>query len=233
MPCVAPGEVVRGARRRKFLESIQAQVTMLDQCLAECLYSLKVDTGIHPPGRNPPTGKYFTLPSSGFGVERGCLGEVVSLVGDCRPPPPGNPRRPTPEQCVRRLRGEHSIQNGKSYPGGPCFTSKHCKDGEIDRPDSQAVYFRINHPSPFCPPSPALGGGAGGGGVGHYVSVLKPAISGNLKELAFTQYFKNNRSYFSCLGYEPVLEFVHACSHLCGLERDIPPSIAITNVLIT
>jgi len=38
---------------------------------------------------------FFTLHSSSFRVMCGRLGEVESLVGDCRTPPPGNPRQPT------------------------------------------------------------------------------------------------------------------------------------------
>jgi len=47
----------------------------------------------------------FIQHSSGLKVERGRLGEVESLVGDCRPPPPDNPRQPTAGSNVNQLSG--------------------------------------------------------------------------------------------------------------------------------
>jgi len=48
---------------------------------------------------------YFIQHSSGFRVERGRLGEVESLVGDCRPPPPDNPHQPTTWSSINLLSG--------------------------------------------------------------------------------------------------------------------------------
>ena len=66
----------------------------------------------------------FTLESSGFRAGRGRLGEVVSLVGDCRPPPPGNPRRPASPIFT----GEPVERSGR-YPGGSCFTPNESQNG--------------------------------------------------------------------------------------------------------
>jgi hypothetical protein len=54
----------------------------------------------------------FTLQFSGFWVERGGLGEVVSLVGDCRPPPPS----------IQLCRvGSEADEDGRLRQGGILF----------------------------------------------------------------------------------------------------------------
>jgi hypothetical protein len=62
------------------------------------LFNLPVATNIH-------SFSSFTLQIPCVMVKRGRLGEVESLVGDCRPPPPGNPHRPTTRACVIRWSG--------------------------------------------------------------------------------------------------------------------------------
>ena len=49
--------------------------------------------------------KIFSLHSSSYRVMRGRLGEVESLVGDCRPPPPGNPRQPSIQSSINLRNG--------------------------------------------------------------------------------------------------------------------------------
>ncbi len=71
----------------------------------------------------------FTQLLSGIGVERGRLGEVVSLVGDCRPPPPGNPHRPP-----MRVGGECGGSRGyycALIKGAPVFPQLCGKSGEL------------------------------------------------------------------------------------------------------
>jgi hypothetical protein len=48
---------------------------------------------------------YFIQHSSGFRVERGRLGEVESLVGDCWPPPPDNPHQLITRSSINLLSG--------------------------------------------------------------------------------------------------------------------------------
>ncbi len=203
MPCAAPGEFAWGALRRKFLESAKAMVRVKNRCLVVSPYSLGMDKPVHPHGSKASTNRTFTQHSSGFGVERGCKGVVVSLVGDCRPPPPGNPHRPTTWRCTCGLRVGTGINMDKTMARESGFISKAKQGGRFDGPNSIAISYNTR------------------------------SITSNLKELNPSQYFKNTRSYFYCMWVYTVLEFQHDNSHLCGLEVDKPPSIAVTNVLKT
>ena len=105
----------------------------------------------------------FTLQSSGIGVEQGRLGEVVSLVGDCRPPPPGNPRRPAFSIGVGNRWG---LKDQGS--GGAIFSREISKNGEIEllcsnKPSlyeyrckanlkelNKSQYFKKNRSSFYC-----------------------------------------------------------------------------------
>jgi len=49
---------------------------------------------------------YLIQHSSGFRVESGRLGEVESLVGDCRPPPPDNPHQLITRSSINCISGE-------------------------------------------------------------------------------------------------------------------------------
>jgi hypothetical protein len=95
MPRAAPGDIVRGALRRNFPENLRVSVCNSDGYTIICPYRLRMESLFHPHGSRSTKWSYFTQQLSCFEVEGGCLGEVVSLVGDCRPPPPGNPRRPS------------------------------------------------------------------------------------------------------------------------------------------
>ncbi len=201
MPRAAPGDIARGALRRKLPEDLRVSVCNSDRYLSS--YSYRLDKEISLLHHKSRSNKccHFTLHSSGFGVERGRLGEVVSLVGDCRPPPPGNPHRPTiPMSSINWVGGRH-LSPPPVGSGSIGFTSVKPKNGGFFLPVSMHCSFNSN------------------------------PLNTNLKDLNYIEYFKNNRSYFSCAGKNPVLKFEHFHSHLCGFNQVEPPSIAITNVL--
>jgi hypothetical protein len=102
MPRAEPGVIAREAQRRKLLWNYWVPVAAVDRNL-RCSTSGR--GAFLSPGVDQKNGFLFTLHLSGSWVERGCLGEVESLVGDCRPPPPGNPRRPTRRRLVTRSCG--------------------------------------------------------------------------------------------------------------------------------
>jgi hypothetical protein len=157
----------------------------------------------HPYGSRFGKWCYFTQQFSGFEVERGRLGEVVSLVGDCRPPPPGNPHRLTPHNFIDEWWDGWQMSRARADMGSNIISSK-------------VSNFGTNILT-----------------VWKHYSFNNPQFTHNLKELNKLQYFKNNRSYSSCVVKKHVLEFSHFHSHLCGLREVEPPSIAITNVLET
>jgi hypothetical protein len=201
MPRAAPGDTARVALRRNFPENLRVSASNSDRYTFISPYRLGMETFAHPTGSRSNKWCYFTLPISFFEVELGRLGEVVSLVGDCRTPPPGNPRRPTPTLSHDIVWDGRSKNSAPTTKGSIIITSKDNKTGE----DLVTVWKA-------CSFNNAL--------VNH-----------NLKKLNSFQYFKNKCSYFSCMGKKLVLKFAHLHSHLCGLRVVEPPSIAITNVL--
>ncbi len=144
---------------------------------------------------------YFTPHFSFFEVERVRLGEVVSLVGDCRPPPPGNPRRPASSEYSGQGSEKAWTRHGITS-AGRIFITPNCKNygGEY-----LILWKRCS-----------------------FNNLRK---RNNLKKLNNLQYFKKNGSYFSCTWTKHVLKFSCLHSHLCGLRGVESPSIAITNVL--
>jgi hypothetical protein len=203
LPRTAPGNNAMGALRRDLPDQVQATVRYSDSCLVRCPGNSEMEVDLHRYGYQSQQWCSFTLQFSGFGVERGVLGEVVSLVGDCRPPPPGNPHRPiTPVYCKAGLGGQR-VRTARAVMGGFCFTAGNSKSGEL-LPSGWMQHSFNNNQKPH-----------------------------NLKELTIPQYFKNNRSYSSCMGRKHVLEFLHFHCHLCGQLVVEPPPIAITNVLET
>ena len=144
---------------------------------------------------------YFAQHSSGRGVELGRLGEVESLVGDCRPPPPGNPRRLTVlSSCESKSGGrlKSPVQPGRGF-----YVFNHAWQRK------GVVYLPIRMHS----------------------SLNITKIHRNLKRLNKTENFKNTYSYFSCNARCNVLKFGIFHYHLYGAWLVEPPSIAITNVL--
>lgn len=203
MPRAAPGDIARWALRRKLPEYLRVSVCNSDRYLSRYPYRLRKETYLRLYKCRSNKRCYFTLHSSGFEVERGRLGEVVSLVGDCRPPPPGNPHRPTTPVNISNWVGGRHISLAEVGRGSVLFISKKQKNGGVFLPVRMYSTLNINQ------------------------------IPTNLKDLNYCEYFKNNRSYFYCIGSNPVLEFEHLHSHLCGFGDVEPPSIAITNVLET
>ncbi len=203
MPRAAPGRNARGALRRDHPDQLQATVKYSDSCQVRCPYSPVMGMVLYQYGCRSQQWCSFTLQFSGFGVERCVLGEVVSLVGDCRPPPPGNPRRPiTPVYYITGRDGRR-VRTARAVMGGYWFTARSPKSGEVF-PSGWVLRSFKYHQKPH-----------------------------NLKELNNPQYFKNNRSYSSCVRRKHVLKFLHFHSHLCGQLGVAPPPIAITNVLET
>lgn len=167
MSCAAPGGNARGGLRRAVYRELRTSACDLGRRPRKCLNLSGMGVYFLPCRQSTNYWWSFTLQLSGFGVERGRLGEVVSLVGDCRPPPPGNPRRPaymgkssTPN---RQLFGGSSL-----YAGGIRFTPKCSEDGDIRSSSSlhsslyeyqnkhnlkelkNPQYFKKNHSSFSC-----------------------------------------------------------------------------------
>ena len=94
MPRAAPGVLARGALRR--IIPGETGVSVQDMARYVEGFSLQQDCWfcIQPGLQNKPINDYLILHSSILQVDHGRLGEMVSMAGDCRPPPPGNPRLP-------------------------------------------------------------------------------------------------------------------------------------------
>jgi hypothetical protein len=177
MPRAAPGESAWVALHRKVPERKGSPVRFRDRRYSRHIYRWEMEDCLHPSGNPMQSWCTFTLDNFGYGVERGCLGEVVSLVGDCRPPPPGNPHRPP----FQKQKTAQEWGAGKDHLNFNQRSSYHkLKDtthGEI----------LLDNSTPF--------------------TFNKYSHRQNLKELNRFQYFKINRSFFSCTGKCPVLEF--------------------------
>ena len=201
MPSAAPGVIARAAMR---------QLTPKKTCLpdlqsirvgAECLLSPGSGSRCSPGVQHSARGFYFTRLLSVIRVARGRLGEVESLVGDCRPPPPGNPHRPP------TTRGNVCSGVGMGQlPSNPTarfllFHPRRHKNGGIFFSDYLLLtfkYFKIHH---------------------------------NLKKLIPRNNFKNINSFFPCTDICSVLEFRCSSYHLYGVLVEETPPIALTNVL--
>ena len=200
MPRAAPGVDAWGVVRRKILNYSLVPGDCSGRRQDKRLYRSGMEFCLHPPGRNNPLIGCFTLPLSDFGVG-GRLGEVVSLVGDCRPPPPGNPHQPPNPNRVGDWMGEKAESSRKKLRRSTQYLNLTRSLG--------GIIFLIQMNVSFN-------------------SIIKV---GNLKILKSFEYFKEKRSYFSCTENVPVLEFGSFHSHLCGRLEVKPLSIAITNVL--
>ena len=173
----APGEDARGALRRKFIGNPRISVVYHDGYTRINLYPGRMGNHLHPAGSRSNHGSTFTRKISSSEVELGRLGEVVSLVGDCRPPPPGNPRRPiTPGSIPTGSQGKYQNQPGACLVGS--FFS-------VNVLNTGGFFLTVWKQSSF----------------NNYRKIT------NLKELNKFQYFKNNCSFSSCMRCMHVLKF--------------------------
>lgn len=201
MPRTAPGVIVRGRLRRKYPKYHGVSVTYADRCWSQRPHRAGMGNDLYSFEQGAEKCGCFTRDSCDIGVVCGRLGEVVSLVGDCRPPPPGSPHRPTKlndgiHQVIQKWKNSAAMGSGDLR-----FSPRGSKNGGIHRSIGKLYTFNMS------------------------------STKGNLKILVSTEYFKNTRSYYYCLSKVPVLEFEHFRSYLYGLHRAEPLSIAITNVL--
>jgi hypothetical protein len=123
MTRAAPGVFARGRLRRKLPEYLEESDGSTARCWSKFLYRRGMVRDLHPNGNGPKKCGIFTQDLSGNGVGCGRLGEVVSLVGDCRPPPPGNPRRPSYVGC-RNPAGSRQTSSVEMDRGKRLFSSK-------------------------------------------------------------------------------------------------------------
>jgi hypothetical protein len=200
MPRAAPGVIARLAMRRI---SKGHQYILADKIIRqEEEYSRPKRRGIRY-YLDEQKRYYFAQHSSGLGVKLGRLGEVESLVGDCRPPPPGNPRRLTILSSYKDKSGGRFMNPVQTGRGFYVFTPVWERKG--------AVYLPIRKHSTL--------------------NITKSHRY--LKRLNKTENFKNTYSYSSCMDRCSVLKFGIFHYHLYGVWLVEPPSIAITNVLGT
>ena len=177
MPRAAPGDNARWAVRRKLPGYLEEPDHHSGGLLPKCPYRSGIGYYLHRSSYGSLKETTWTQLLSVYGVERGRLGTVASLVGDCRPPPPGNPHRPLhPNGRVNR------------YPGNP---QKPVKESL-----KTAQFASIMH---------KIGGITNP--VKTHFSFNKRLIPGNLKILNSAEYFKKNRSSYYCTEKKPVLEF--------------------------
>ena len=203
MPSAAPGVTARGALRQINPETSWIPAQLSGRTKEGCSSFQGRETEFRPDERRLHSWFYFTRHLSVFGVECGRLGEVESLVGDCWPPPPGNPRRPLPRRSGSAP-GDGLDKNPRIIKHGFfVFIPKWLKNGGVFLPIRKLHTFNIFK-------------------YWH-----------NLKEINYSQYFKNKRSYYTCAQKCSVLEFGSFHYHLYGVRLVEPPSIAITNVLVT
>jgi hypothetical protein len=175
MLCIAPGRVQKLALRRDELRPKRVFARYIGYPRKCPNFALIVHI-IQSFGYMTNFWSNFTLHLSGFGIGKGRLGEVVSLVGDCRPPPPGNPRQPTGGVDHYGIGRSIRATSSSSVSSGFCSTLINSKHGGIYLSDW------------------------------YFFSLLNSLFSAILKKLNYHQYFKITCSYFSCTGKERVLE---------------------------
>jgi hypothetical protein len=201
MSRAASGVFARGKLRRNFAEYFSESVVKNARGWSKCHHRQGMEKMLHPNQDGAIRYGSFTLHVSDFRVGSGRLGEVVSLVGDCRPPPPGNPRQPIWLGNPGLRVGSKPADSGQEDRGEPYFSSIIHSIGGVFSP--QSVTYTFNNQQQTW----------------------------NLKIFKPCEYFKINRSSFYCRCRKPVLEFEHLHSHLCGSQGVKPLSIAMTNVL--
>jgi hypothetical protein len=143
MPRAAPGIIARGALCWKIPGEPRIPVQVLGWYMEGYSSRSRSEACIRPDVREFQRSKSFTPHSSGFRVERGRLGEVVSLVGDCRPPPPGNPRQPV-IQIRKRETNRGLGKNPYNNDGFVAFIAIWQKNGGVILPVYRYHSFNNN-----------------------------------------------------------------------------------------
>lgn len=201
MPRAATGDNATGAVRRKLPEQLAVSAGLASRYPTGSPHRSGMENCLHRKKNGFYRYLTYTWQLSGFGVEHGRLGKVVSLVGDCRPPPPGNPHRP-PDIWGRR----RSICGGHASPAKASCE----KSSSASRMQRHGGIIQFSCPG---------------------ISFKNGEKTSNLKILKTSEYFKISGSYFYCTDKQPVLEFGSFRSHQYGLWVVELPAIAITNVL--
>ncbi len=196
-----PGASASGAMRRRIPARFGVPARRMGRCQSQALTSKH---GGRVALRTLIEKFSFTQPLSALWVVCGRLGEVESLAGDCRPPPPGNPRQPPFHRWMHLMEGGRQANPAAASTG---FTGLIC-DWQNER--GEILPFSVQHSF-------------------KYSQFRSP--EGNLKKFKHQQKFKIIPLFLPCTGQTSVLYSAHLHSHLCGLWVVEPPSIAITNVL--
>jgi hypothetical protein len=124
MPRAAPGVLARGASRRIIPGETGVPVQDLVRCMEGLSLRQCCSLGIQPGLQNKPRNECRILHSSVLQVDHGRLGEKVSKVGDCRPPPPGNPRLPLAWQKITPP-SKGAGTDARFQPEHPVFISRY------------------------------------------------------------------------------------------------------------
>jgi len=143
MPRAAPGISARGALCRIIPGEPIVPVHKMGGYMEGYSSRSRSEIHIRPEVQKSYCRKNFTPHSSVFWVERGCLGEYESLVGDCRPPPPGNPRQPIIQPRNTRWNGGLE-QNPYCNDGFVAFIPRWQKNRGAILPVSRYHSFNIN-----------------------------------------------------------------------------------------
>jgi hypothetical protein len=143
MPRAAPGVIARGALCWKIPGEPIVPVHNKGGYMEGYSSRSRSKVWIRPDVRKSYCRKTFTPHSSGFRVERGRLGEFESLVGDCWPPPPGNPRQPIIHHRNTRWNGELE-KNPYCNDGFVAFIPIWQKTGEVILPVYRVHSFNNN-----------------------------------------------------------------------------------------
>jgi hypothetical protein len=177
MPRAAPGDNANGAVRRKFPKSLEGPGNQSARNPMTYPYRSEKESCSHHSIKGISKVCTFIQLLSVYRVECGRLGKVVSTVGDCRPPPPGNPHLlTTSRHVVGEIIGRQ--EDSRKVSGEDINIAPQIqRDGGF----SFQVWLRFS-----------------------FNNREKPS---NLKILNSSEYFKNNCSYYYCTEKKAVLEF--------------------------
>ncbi len=143
----APDYLFRGGGCRTQMVNQREPVEVEHRYTLWYYHHSRVDTNIYPDVSGSLS--QFEIPSlsSGSWVEPGRVGEVESLVGDFRPPPPGNPRRPS-HDSRRKVMITAGPENLPEYARFVQLMQKWQKNGGVFLPQIRLHTFnRVQNPS--------------------------------------------------------------------------------------